>query len=155
MSNRPGCVADWGSTDQIVALGGSDLRRIVTMNPDGSNRQTVVSALDDPNDAALGIKPTWSPDGSMFTYAFPAGARDQYEVFTAASDGSSQFRLTYTPRRDDVFPIFSPDGTVIAFTRGTDPDGGDVFTMAPDGSQVQRLTDSPRTESTRSWQAIP
>jgi Tol biopolymer transport system component len=156
VSDRPSCVADWSSTDQIVALGGHDLRRIVTMDPDGSNRETVVPALDDPSAAALGINPTWSPDGSVFTYAFPVGASEQYEVFTAASDGSGRNRLTHTPRRDDVFPIFSPDGTAIAFTRGKDPDGGDLFTMAPSGANVQRLTDSPWTsESTRSWQSLP
>jgi Tol biopolymer transport system component len=156
VSDKPSCLADWSTTDQIVALGGSDLERIVTMDANGSNRQTVVPALDDPAGPTLGIMPSWSPDGSAFTYAFPVGARDQYEVFTAASDGSSRNRLTNTPHRDDVFPIFSPDGTTIAFARAKGQYGGDVFAMDASGANVQRLTDSPSSfESTRSWRAIP
>ncbi len=157
VSDRSSCLADWSSTNKIVALAGADLRRIVTMDPNGSNQQPVLRAFDDATRLSFGISPSWSPDGSRIVYAAPVGAREQYEVFSIAADGGTRTRLTHRPLRDDLYPLFSPDGTTIAFARSRDADKrpAELYSMVADGSNVQRLTHTAGfTEATRSWQAL-
>lgn len=157
VSDRSSCLADWSSTNKIVAAAGSDLGRVVTMNPDGINVRSVGST------ASFGFYLSWSPDGSRLVYTVPVGALEQYELFSVAPDGTGRIRLTDTPLQDDIYPVFSPDGGTIAFTRGNSdpasnyyPDvAGEIFTMSVDGSNVQRLTNTPNiAEVTRSWRAV-
>ena len=68
-------------------------------------------------------QPTWSPDGKWITYF---GYRDGgYDIWAMAPDGSHQHKLTWGPF-DDREPVYSHDGTKIAFSsdRG-DPLGSD------------------------------
>lgn len=119
-----------------------------------------------PRWSSFGIAPSWSPDGATIVYPAAVGGKPQYELFSVSADGSGRTRLTNTPRRDDLYPLFSPDGAAIAFTRRGLNDSAlfwddyhertDLFMMAADGSNVQRLTDTPRRfEFTRSWRALP
>ena len=73
------------------------------------------------------------------------------EIFSVNPDGSGQRRLTRFAAMDGD-PSFSPDGRLIAFTRGIEvptPDGGlavhqAIFVMNADGTGVRRLTGCPR-----------
>src|SRR3954462_1340625 len=69
------------------------------------------------------------------------------------ADGSDVRRLTADPAHDEG-PIWSPDGTKIAFTseRG---DSSDIWVMGADGSGVRRLTDDPARDESPDWQAVP
>jgi Tol biopolymer transport system component len=62
----------------------------------------------------------------------------EYDVFTAAADGSGLTRITDAPGYDAEATI-SPDGGRIVFTSVRDGDL-EIYTMAPDGSDVRRLT---------------
>ena len=102
------------------------------------------------------------PLGSPFSQAIgevaigAARARDASFLSTHSSDPLAP--LTETPRRTETAPIFSPDGSRIAFLLDTSQEGygfSDLYTMAADGSDVQRLTHTPkRREYPRSWQAL-
>ncbi len=62
-----------------------------------------------------------------------------YDIFTAARDGSGLQRLTYTPGYD-AEATFSRDGEWILFTSVRDGDL-DIYKMRADGSELTRLTD--------------
>jgi Tol biopolymer transport system component len=56
------------------------------------------------------------------------------------SDGSNQFRLTNN-ESDDQVPVFSPDGSKIAFL--SDRDGNwEIYIMNTDGSDQINLTNN-------------
>ena len=74
-----------------------------------------------------------------------------YDVYVMNADGSDQTRLTDN-FGNDFWPIWSTDGTAIAFT--SDRDGtAQVYVMNADGSGQTRLTDSSNGASWPSWTA--
>jgi WD40 repeat protein len=96
----------------------------------------------------------WSPDGASVVFAArtdptrptpcrPVGGADfcGSRVFTAAADGSTGAVAVGDPELDARWPVWSPDGTLIAFG------GGDALTirlyvMAPDGTGVRPVSTS-------------
>src|SRR5262249_6453394 len=70
-----------------------------------------------------GRSPTWAPDGKHIAFV---SARDRHgrcgprfcgELYVARSSGAVQQRLTRTTINESD-PAWSPDGSLIAFTRG-------------------------------------
>jgi Tol biopolymer transport system component len=56
-----------------------------------------------------------SPDGRHLAYAIPAGAGEtQHDIFVVAVDGSGESSAVQGPA-DDLFPIWSHDGTSVLF----------------------------------------
>jgi len=77
-------------------------------------------------------------------------------VFSYAGDlwrvertGGAAVRLTDGPAEDD-FPVFSPDGQSIAFSR-RGLDDWDVYVIGADGSDLRRLTYHPEMDIARGW----
>lgn len=65
------------------------------------------------------------------------------------ANGTDQTRLTSDPGKDG-FPVWSPDGSRIAFQ--SDRDGNfEVYVMDADGSNVVRLTDDPAGDGFPDW----
>jgi Tol biopolymer transport system component len=158
VSDRPECFADWSSANRVVAAAGDQLNKIVTMNPDGTDRNVIVPRAGGTAEGTVGGSPSWSPDGSRLAYSFTAGARGHYELFSVAGDGSRRIRLTDTPRRDEIFPVFSPDAAIVAFTRSRSFNRyqSDLYTVTSDGATVRRLTDTRRAdEYADSWRSLP
>ena len=117
VSNRG---TEQGHTEQIFVMNadGNDVRQL-------SNK----GSADDPN---------WSPDGNWITYSA------ENEIFIIPVDGSEESRnLTNTPERNDIEPVWSPDGSQIAWLSGTPDDpNANLFVVNVDGSNVQQLTNS-------------
>jgi TolB protein len=75
----------------------------------------------------------------VFARVFPNAG--QIGLFIARADGSDEHRLL-SEGTTDYDPVWSPDGSTIAFT--SDREGSaDLFRVKPDGSAIERLTDSP------------
>ena len=92
----------------------------------------------------------------------PFDAR-QSDIWRMNADGSGKRRLTRT-RVYETYPVFSPDGSRIAFTsdrdnrnlsKGRHERGFELYTMAADGSDIVRVTDNRRADLFPDWQPLP
>ena len=88
-------------------------------------------------------QPSISADKLAFVYAG--------DIWVANRDGSYPTRLTSSPAREDS-PVFSPDGTHIAFKAHYESNG-DVYVIPVTGGQPQRLTWHPGTDVPTGWTA--
>jgi len=99
--------------------------------------------------------PAWSPDGSQIAwtsyrdgnwdiYVMPAPGQAQVNV-----DSGNVRRLTDNPAKD-WGPVWSPDGTRIAFA--SERDGNwEIYIINADGSQPQRLTNNEAQDIGPAW----
>lgn len=90
----------------------------------------------------------WSPDGKAIAYSANRGGG--VDIFTIASGGGAERRLTTGPRADDA-PQYSPDGRWIYFL--SDRAGNrDIWRMPADGAgpgdiRAERVTSDDREDS--------
>jgi Tol biopolymer transport system component len=84
-----------------------------------------------------GAAPSFSPNGRRVV--FTGGASDNERVFTIGSDGRDRRRLT-SATGDYNHPVYSPDGTEIAFGN-SDPISGctGIFVTSAQGGEPHRL----------------
>jgi Tol biopolymer transport system component len=133
--------------------------QIYSMNADGS----IVKKLSD--NSMDDMDPAWSPDGSTIAFTqggfcvTPANLRrrmnaDQKEdpckpyVYTMNVDGSNRINVSQVP---GFTPVWSPDGSRIAFTSLDLNFNTDIFIMDADGSKKIQLTHTAATEYVSSW----
>ena len=96
-------------------------------------------------------QPQWSPDSKNIVFF---GYRDGgYDLWEVGADGSNQHMLT-EGTFDDREPIFSHDGTHIAFSsdRG-DPLGSDnnIWTLDVRTGELRELTTNPAEDTMPAW----
>jgi len=112
---------------------------IYVMNADGSRVTNLT------NSPTVDLDPNWSPDGATILFRSrrdpPPGwtngdAPD--ELYLMAPNGSDVRRLTNDAAIDQS-PVWSPDGTRIAFTSATEDQDPAIFTMRPDGTDRTRV----------------
>lgn len=87
------------------------------------------------------LTPTLSRDRIAFSYAG--------EIWVVAREGGRATRLV-TGQLENYGPIFSPDGSRIAFT-GTLDDNPDVYVVPAAGGEVKRLTYYPGPDTAVGW----
>ena len=106
---------------------------IYSMNIDGSD----ITRLTD----GYSESPNFSRDGTRIVYV----GREEggyFEIHTMDPDGSADVRLTFdtpTDNRLEAEPVFSPDGSKIAFKVRSHA-GGNIWIMNADGSGEAQLT---------------
>jgi dipeptidyl aminopeptidase/acylaminoacyl peptidase len=122
---------------------------IYVIAPDGSGGERPVSHLaragGAPNYSAFGgpetgAPPSWSPDGRWLAYAY--GPTGNHDIAIAALDGSEE-RNVVTTSDDDLVPVFSPDGSRIAFERLQPAGPVLVLSVAVDGGDQRSIRGSP------------
>jgi WD40 repeat protein len=132
-----------GTRIAVVADAGTPT--LYVMKADGSHRQPlaegvfIAHALGSPDIA-------WSPDGTRIAYATSSGAHGKgVQIWSASADGSTPV-LVFDPTADNAFheaggPIWSPDGTQIAFRYDTNPDQRSYLIANADGTGAIREID--------------
>ena len=154
----------------LRSLGDSDFGSFV-WSPDGTriafnSRQSIfVTDADGTNLRQLtdnydANAPAWSPDGSRIAFQSDLDSRStDYEVFVITVDGSKQQQLTYTTLEQQNnnlkyprLPVWSPDGTDIAFQSDGDKDGDlEVYVVDAAGGNLRQLTHNDYEDSSPIW----
>ena len=98
--------------------------------------------------------PVISPDGELvvFTvkrYELESGT-GWTEVWAMATDGGGLRQLT-RGRHHDSSPVFSPDGSTLAFLSSRDDYGSQIYLLPMDGGEARRLTAFPGGLSDPVW----
>ena len=123
--------------------GKSRLSKVVDLNPGQRPQGSSAPSI-------YGFYADVSPDGSQIVYStceysidvLPSGKVNVYEIAVVNIDGTERRRLTNSPEFEG-YPVWSPDGTRIAFMANHRPfwdwRSSSVLAMAEDGSQVREL----------------
>jgi TolB protein len=151
-----------------IAYESSDLQNT---NPEGDSEIYRMNAVDgfaqvNLSNNGLGVDdhaPVFSPDGQKIAYASsgtqPSNSQGDGEVYRmSALDGTGKKNLSNNRGGvDDESPVFSPDGTRIAYeSRGTQPSNsqgdGEVYRMsALDGTNKKNLSNNGADEYLPDW----
>ncbi|HKS28802.1 MAG TPA: PDZ domain-containing protein [Pyrinomonadaceae bacterium] len=71
------------------------------------------------------------------------------DIWLVERGGGDARRITTDPN-EEIYPVFSPDGTQLAFSRQTGGDW-DVFVMPASGGEARRLTYMPEDDMVMNW----
>jgi len=113
--------------------------QIAVVNPDGRNYRELTKG---PNNNSF---PTMAPDGKRIVYR--TFGPDGSGLRVMNSETGAVVRLT---EGYDNFPVWSPRGDLIMFSRVVDNDY-EIFTVKPDGTGVKRLTNSRGNDAHMAW----
>ena len=138
----------WSPDGQWIAFGyGGYLQsrktqgaKIMMVKRDGTNSKDLTDGL--PNSGF----PSWSPDGKKIVYRV-WGEKDMGLRILDLNDHSIKVLTT----EYDNLPFWSPDGSLITFTRRHEENNFDIFTIKPDGTGVRQLTSSPANDAHALW----
>jgi len=113
--------------------------QVAMVNPDGSGFRELTSG---PNNNAF---PSMSPDGGRFVYRTfgPGGAG--LRIMDIETKQVTPIASGY-----DNFPLWSPRGDLIMFSRQDEGDY-EIYTIKPDGTGLKRLTHSPGNDAHMAW----
>jgi Tol biopolymer transport system component len=122
---------------------------VSVVNVDGSNERVVT-------EAGSWRQVSWSPDGSMLALSGLVGDSSMtgYDIYTIGVDGSNLRHLTDGTANEKA-PVFSPDGSQIAFMRQEPDTRGDyeydVVVMNADGTDAHVLAGRPGYDGYPVW----
>jgi Tol biopolymer transport system component len=138
--------------DDLIEPSGDE--EVYVMDADGTNVQRLTSNAD------FDSAPAWSPDGRLIAFENapastlqPGVEPQEKDIYVMDADGSNVHRLTDSPGLDEG-PLWSPDGTKIAFSSARDGQQ-ELYVMNADGTDPRRLTDNPARDESPDWQPLP
>ncbi len=107
---------------------------IWVMDADGANPTRIART---PGDDTLG---GWSPDASQIVFSNRNELGESLWLVDVASGETSEL-LPIEAGTSDTNPVWSPDGTEIAFYRSSDTANPILYTISPDGENLTQITD--------------
>lgn len=123
--------------DQRVAyaVGSTGMREVLSTKLDGTGLLNLSSSAG--NDS----RPSWSSAGDLIV--FDSDRAGNNDIFVVAATGSAPRNLTQTPGSDEA-PVFSPDGTKIAYARqAPGAPSPTLWLMNADGTGQRELSTAP------------
>ena len=110
-------------------------------------------------DRAREMMPDFNVDGTKIAYTrCGQGEFSNCELWVMNADGSDPTRLTFTnqpepftPRIQETWPTWSPDGTKIAYTSNASDIAMDVWVMDSDGTDQTQLTVTTAFDAFPEW----
>jgi polyisoprenoid-binding protein YceI/WD40 repeat protein len=124
---------------------------IYAVDVDGSHLGRLLKPLNESGRWSADFSPALSPDGARIAYTRgiatqTSGEPDQIYVLDAKGSSRPK-RLTDDTFSPSLEPDWSPDGSKIAFSLGTQ-DSGSIWVMDADGKHARELTGDPDTPDT-------
>ena len=113
--------------------------QIAIINPDGTGFRELTTG---PNNSAF---PSMAPDGKRFVYRTFGPEGDGLKIMNIETNAAAMLTKGY-----DNFPLWSPRGDLIMFTRLAQGDY-DIYTIRPDGTDLKRLTTSRGNDAHQAW----
>ena len=116
---------------------------IFVINADGKERRN----LTDDTNLTDSVSPSWSPDGKSIVFSSRPNISESH-IYVMTATGRRLKRLT----KGKIFnwrPVYSPDGTKIAF-ESTRDGGWNIYVMDTDGGGAVNLTKTPPGTENRS-----
>ena len=113
--------------------------QVAVVNPDGSGFRQLTSG---PNNNAF---PSMSPDGRRFVYRTFGPDGEGLRIMDIETKQVTSIAGGY-----DNFPLWSPRGDLIMFSRQADGDY-EIYAVKPDGTGLKRLTRSPGNDAHMAW----
>ena len=125
---------------------------IYVMDADGGNPQNLT------NNPLNDRDPSWSPDGERIVFSARREGHVENElvltseIYVMDADGGNPRRLTEN-RKNEWYPVWSPDGNRIAFSadRKGDLQNFEIYVMDADGGNEQKLTENRVHDRHPSW----
>ena len=116
-----------------------DGAQIAVVNPDGTGFRELTKG---PNNSAF---PSMAPDGKRFVYRTFGPDGDGLKIMNIDTNTVAMLTRGY-----DNFPLWSPRGDLIMFSRLAEGDY-DIYTIKPDGTGLTRITHSHGNDAHQAW----
>jgi Tol biopolymer transport system component len=146
-TGTPGAVAAGGRISFVRTTEEGSKRDLFVMNADGSQQQQVT------RDIIVQGSSNWSPDGKQLIVQATVNGFDRIVKIALGADNRPAETLQLTPdiEADSGLPVWSPDGSRIAFQSKGDGDNYQVFVMNADGNDKRRVSDGKGYAGQPAW----
>lgn len=140
---------DWSPDGSQLVFVGGDLSLYTLRLSDAATNKITVRRQN-------ASSPDWSPDGDQIVFqglstSFNSNGEQNRaaEISTISAQGMDLRDLTNN-HEPDTDPVWSPDGTRIAFVSKRDRQSADIFIMSADGTSVRHIVQAGQ-EADLSW----
>jgi Tol biopolymer transport system component len=139
-----------GPADHHYPSMSADGRRLAYVGDDNDRDEVYSLDLADPgakprpitSPPLIAESPSWSPNGQEIAFSATLLGRAAYDIFVARADGSRIAQITHGTDAGSSQPVYSPDGSRIAYINGRAGDDR-IWVMNADGSGARPLTAGP------------
>jgi len=130
--NTPSCSPD-GTKIAFLSNRDGGMYELYVMNSNGSN---VTKITNNSNNQISFSRAGWSSDGTKI--AFTSNKEGAWAIYTMDTNGANQTRIG--DLGDNREPVWSPDGSKIAFHSSRQDAKYEIYSMSSSGANITRLT---------------